>query len=149
MAIAARDVLRNVRNSVPTAAVSGVLVSEMVTDGLETIVGVVNDTVFGPVVVFGLGGILAETLRDTTHRIAPFGIDVGREMVGELRASSILSGVRGQVPRDVDALARMLVCVSEFAWLTRARLVEMDLNPVLVRPRGLGVVAADALIVLR
>lgn len=149
LAIAGRDVLRNARNALPTAAVSGVLVSEMITDGLETIVGVINDPVFGPVVVFGLGGILAETLRDTTHRIAPFGIDVAREMVGELRASSILSGVRGQAPRDVDALARMLVGVSEFAWLTRARLVEMDLNPVLVRPRGLGVVAADALIVLR
>jgi acyl-CoA synthetase (NDP forming) len=149
LALAAKEVLGNARKAIPTAAISGVLVSEMVNDGLETIIGVVNDPIFGPVVAFGLGGILAETLRDTTHRIAPFGIDVAREMIGELRASHIFSGVRGQAQRDVDALARMLVTISEFAWLMRDRLIEMDINPVLVRPAGLGAVAADALIALR
>lgn len=146
---AAQEVVRSARAAMPAAAISGVLVSEMITDGLETLIGVVNDPAFGPVVVFGLGGILAETLRDTTYRIAPFGLDVAHQMIGELKASAIFGGLRGQPPRDVDALARTLVAISRFAWSLRDRLVEMDINPVLVRPAGRGVVAADALMVLR
>lgn len=149
LAQAAAEVLANVRKAAPAAALSGVLVSEMVTDGLETIIGVVKDPVFGPVVAFGLGGVLAETLRDTTYRVAPFGLETAREMIGELRASALFAGVRGQPPRDVDALAQMLAAVSELAWLMRDRLAEMDMNPVLVRPAGRGVVAADALIILQ
>lgn len=146
---ACSEVLANARNAAPDASITGVLVSEMVSDGIETIVGVVNDPLFGPVVAFGLGGVLAEILRDTTYRIAPFGMETAREMIGELRAAAVFSGVRGQPPRDIDALARALVSVSELAWLMRERLAEMDVNPVLVRPEGLGAVAADALIVLR
>jgi acyl-CoA synthetase (NDP forming) len=121
----------------------------MVPDGLETIIGVVNDPAFGPVVAFGLGGIFAETLRDTTYRIAPFDIETAREMIQELRGAALFGGVRGQRPRDVEALAQELARVSELAWVLRERLAEMDVNPVLVRPQGMGVVAADALIVLR
>ncbi len=145
---ACAEVVANARRAVPDATLAGVLVSEMIPNGVETIIGVVRDPVFGPVVAFGLGGILAETLRDTTYRIAPFGLDTAREMIGELRASALFKGVRGQPPRDVDALAQTLVTVSELAWLARERLVEMDLNPVLVRPAELGVAAADALILL-
>ncbi len=146
---AAAEVVANARKAVPHANLAGVLVSEMVRDGIETMIGVVNDPVFGPVVVFGLGGILAETLRDTTYRVAPFDVDTAREMIEELRGAAIFGGVRGQPPRDVDALARTLAAVSEFAWLARERLTELDLNPVLVRPAGAGVAIADALIVLR
>jgi acetate---CoA ligase (ADP-forming) len=149
LAHAAAEVLANAKKQNPAASITGVLVSEMVTDALETIIGVVRDPVFGPVVAFGLGGVLAETLRDTTYRIAPFGLETAHEMIGELRASPIFAGLRGQPPRDVEALAKTLVNVSEVAWLMRDRLAEMDINPVLVRPAGLGVVAADALIVLQ
>jgi acyl-CoA synthetase (NDP forming) len=128
---------------------SGVLVSEMVTDGLETLIGVVNDPTFGPVVAFGLGGIFAETLRDTTYRVAPFDVETAREMIQELRGAALFGSVRGRPPRDVESLARTLVLVSELAWLARDRLAEMDVNPVFVRQQGSGVVAADALIVLR
>lgn len=147
-AIAVTEVITNARKAAPEAQLAGVLVSQMVTDGLETIIGVVNDPLFGPVVAFGLGGILAEVLRDTTYRIAPFGLDTAREMIGELRASALFSGVRGQPPRDIEALAKTLASVSEFAWLMRDRIAEMDVNPVLVRPEGQGAIAADALIVL-
>ncbi len=116
---------------------------------METIIGVVNDTVFGPVVVFGLGGVLAETLRDTTYRVAPFDTTTAHEMINELRASPVFKGVRGQPPRDVEALARTLSAVSELAWLARDRVAEMDLNPLLVRPQGKGVAIADALLVLK
>lgn len=146
---AVAEVVANAKNAVPAAQIVGALACEMVSDGLETIIGVVNDPVFGPVVVLGLGGVLAETLRDTTYRVAPFDVETAREMIGELRASAVFAGLRGQPPRDVDALAQMLAAVSEFAWLARARVAEMDLNPVLVRPAGSGVVIADALIVLK
>lgn len=149
LAVAAAEVLANARKAAPAAALSGVLVSEMVGDGLETIIGVVNDPVFGPVVAFGLGGILAETLRDVTYRIAPFGLDDARAMIGELRAAALFQGVRGGAPRDVEALAKTLVAVSECAWLLRERIAELDLNPVFVRAAGEGVAAADALVVLR
>src|SRR5690606_33562959 len=112
-------------------------------------IGVVTDPVFGPVVAFGLGGIFAEALRDRTYRIAPFGLATAREMIAELRGSSLFSRWRGRPPRDVDALAHTLVRVSEIAWAARASLAEMDMNPVLVRPEGCGVAVADALIVLK
>jgi hypothetical protein len=121
----------------------------MIDDGLETIVGVVNDAAFGPVVALGLGGVLAESLRDVTFRIAPFGLDSARKMIGELRAASIFGGVRGKPARDVEALAHTLVRIASMAWILRSRIAEIDINPLLVRPQGAGVVAADALIVLR
>jgi acyl-CoA synthetase (NDP forming) len=143
------DVVANARRAAPDARLTGVLVSEMVTDGLETIIGVVNDPTFGPVVVLGLGGILAEALKDTTHRIAPFGVATAEEMIGELRASALFGGVRGQAPRDTAALAQTLARASTFAWAARERLAEMDINPVFVRASGEGVVAADALVILK
>jgi acetyltransferase len=149
LAAAAAEVVANARKAAPQATLSGVLVSEMVTDGLETLIGVVNDPTFGPVVAFGLGGIFAETLRDTTYRVAPFDVETAREMIQELRGAALFGSVRGRPPRDVESLARTLVLVSELAWLARDRLAEMDVNPVFVRQQGSGVVAADALIVLR
>ena len=146
LAGAMRDMPERVTRNAPAAVLEGLLVSEMVTDGIETIVGVVNDSVFGPVVAFGLGGIFAETLRDVTYRLAPFDGETAREMIAELRASQILHGVRGKPAGDTEALAEVLVAVSELAWQLRATLEEMDINPLLVRPRGHGVVAADALL---
>jgi acyl-CoA synthetase (NDP forming) len=146
---AVAEILANVHRAAPQARVRGVLACEMVEDGLDTIVGVVNDATFGPVVALGLGGVFAETLRDVTYRIAPFDIATARAMIGELRGAALFDGVRGQPPRDVTALAETLSRVSELAWALRERLAELDINPLLVRPVGNGVVAADALIVLR
>ena len=147
--LAIAEILDNVRRAAPAASVDGILVSSMVTDGLETLVGVINDPGFGPVVALGLGGILAETLNDTSYRIAPFGQNEARRMIAELRAAAIFSGVRGRPPADVEALANALVAVSELAWQLRDRLAEMDINPLLVRPAGAGVVAADAMVILK
>ena len=143
------DMLVAVRKHAPNAKLEGLLVSEMITDGIETIVGVINDAVFGPVVAFGLGGTLAELMKDVTYRLAPFNEATAREMIAELRAAKIFAGVRGAPPRDVDAVARLLATVSQLAWSQRERIVEMDINPVLVRPVGKGAVAADALVVTR
>lgn len=146
---AVAEVVRRGRAYAPQARVDGALVSELIGDGVEMLAGVVNDPVFGPMVTVGLGGVQAEVLRDVSYRVAPFDVAVALEMIGELRGAALLHGFRGRRPADVDALARVLARLSEVAWVMRDRLVEMDLNPVLVRPRGSGVVAADALVVLK
>jgi acetate---CoA ligase (ADP-forming) len=145
----ARDVVASARKAAPEAKLSGLLACEMVTDGVETIVGVINDASFGPVVVFGLGGVFAEVLKDVAYRVAPFRLDEAKAMISELRGYAMFQGARGRPPADVEALAHTLVSVSGLAWALRDRLVELDINPLLVRPGGLGVVAADALAVLR
>jgi len=127
--------------------VQGVLVQEPVTGGEEVIVGVSNDAQFGPVVVFGLGGIFVEILGDVAMRVAPLTRRDADEMIREVRGYALLSGARGRPPADVDALAELLVNVSRLAMDLRERVVELDLNPVRVLPRG--VVALDALIVRR
>jgi acyl-CoA synthetase (NDP forming) len=149
LARAAAEIVANARRAAPNARLDGLLASEMVNDGIEAIVGVVNDAAFGPVVAFGLGGIFTETLRDVTYRIAPFGGEEARDMISGLRARAVFEGVRGRPALDVAALADTLVRVSELAWALRDRLQEVDINPLFVRPRGNGVAAADALVVLR
>jgi len=125
----------------------GVLVAETLR-GIEALAGVVNDRIFGPMVVFGLGGIFAETLRDVSRRFAPFDRSTAFEMIDELRAAPILHGARTGMAYDLDALADLLVALSWFAADNADQLAEADLNPIFVRakPEG-GAVAADALIV--
>ncbi len=144
-----KSVLANARRHRPDAKISGVLVSEMISDGIETLVGITNDEVYGPVVVFGMGGVLAEVLHDVAYRVAPFGPDEARDMIGELRTRAVFGGVRGAPAADVDALVDALVKVSQFAWAQRECVAEVDINPLLVRPAGKGVVAADAVVVPR
>ncbi len=142
---AIEQVLANAQRHVPAAHIEGVLVSEMVTGGFELIAGVVKDPSFGPVVVVGAGGIYAEVLKDSACRIAPFGLPTAMEMLDELQCSVIMRGVRGALPLDVDAVARALVALSQFAWEQRGDIAEIDINPMFVLPHG--VIAADALIV--
>lgn len=146
---AARRVLDNALRAQPSARIEGLLVCEMITDAVEVIVGVVNDSVFGPVILLGLGGVLAEALRDVTYRVAPFDENEAGRMIRELRAARIFDGFRGRPACDVDALAVALSTISVLAWQQRERISELDINPLMVRPKGQGVVAADALIVLR
>jgi acyl-CoA synthetase (NDP forming) len=148
LAEAARAVADNARKAVPGARIDGVLVSEMA-QGLETLIGVINDPAFGPVVALGLGGVLTEVLKDVTYRVAPFDLETAREMIAELRAAKLFEGYRGKPAADKEALARALVAVSGMAMALAPRLKELDINPVFVRPAGQGVVAADALVVLK
>lgn len=141
------EVLGNAKERAPHAAIEGVLVSEMVRGGFELIAGVVNDEVFGPVVVVGAGGIYTEILRDTTCRIAPFGESTAREMLDELNCRRIFDGVRGGPALDVEAMVKSLAALSQFAWAARDIVQEVDINPIFVLPKG--AVAVDALIVPR
>jgi acetyltransferase len=147
---AARDaVVSAAHGAVPGARISGALACETITDAVEMLVGVVNDGVFGPVVALAMGGIFAEASNTVAQRIAPFGPEDAKMMIAELGADRIMQGMRGQQPRDTEELARVLVQISKLAWQLRDRLVELDVNPLMLRAQGHGVVAADALVVLR
>jgi acetate---CoA ligase (ADP-forming) len=148
LAEAAKSVADNARKAAPDAKIDGVLVCEMA-QGLETLIGVINDPAFGPVVALGLGGVLTEVLKDVTYRVAPFDLETAREMIAELRAAKLFEGYRGKPAADKEALAQTLVAVSGMAVVLAPRLKELDINPVFVRPAGQGVVAADALVVLK
>jgi acyl-CoA synthetase (NDP forming) len=136
----------DVAERMPRARIEGVLISPLLTGGVETILGVQQDPVFGPVVMLGLGGIFVEILRDVTFRLAPFGVEEARRMIGELRGAALLEGVRGRPPADRDALATALSALSRYADAQRGRFTSIEINPLLVRGEGEGVVALDALI---
>jgi acyl-CoA synthetase (NDP forming) len=148
VADAIRTIRANVQQKKPDARIDGFIVSEMITDGLETLVGVIRDPVFGPVVAFGLGGFMTEVHKDVTYRVAPFGLDEARAMIGELRAAALFGAFRGRGPLDTDALAEAMARVSVLA-AQEPWLAELDINPLFVRPRGKGVAAVDALAVVR
>jgi acyl-CoA synthetase (NDP forming) len=133
----------------PDARIDGLLISPMIEGGVEVIAGVSTDPTFGPVVMFGLGGIFVEVLRDVTFRAAPFDVTEARRMIREIRGYAMLEGVRGAAPADVEALAQMLSALSVFAAANAERIDSIDLNPVRVLEAGRGVVALDALIVPR
>ncbi|MFF3340728.1 acetate--CoA ligase family protein [Streptomyces flavidovirens] len=127
----------------------GVLVCQMVDRGVEMMVGVTQDALFGPTVTVGLGGVLVEVLRDASVRVPPFGEDQARAMLGELRGHALLEGVRGAPPADVDALVEVVLRVQRMALELGDDLSELDINPLMVLPRGQGAVALDALAVCR
>ncbi|MEU7041176.1 acetate--CoA ligase family protein [Streptomyces varsoviensis] len=125
----------------------GVLVCQMVARGVEMVVGVTPDSLFGPTVTVGLGGVLVEVLRDAAVRVPPFGEDQARAMLGELRGRALLDGVRGAPPADVDALVEVVLRVQRMALELGDSLAELDINPLMVLERGQGAVALDALAV--
>ncbi len=146
LADAVRTVTANAAKAVPGANIDGVLVSEMA-QGIEALIGIINDESFGPVVALGLGGVLTEVLKDVTYRIAPFDIETAREMIADLRGAKLFDGYRGKPAGDKEALAKALVAASQMAAALAPRLKEADINPVFVGPHG--VMAADALVVLK
>ncbi len=138
---------RNVARNAPNARVEGYVVEKLETDGFEVIVGIRRDPDFGPVMLFGMGGIYAETLKDVSFRPAPLTSDSAWRLIDGVRASKVLRGVRGEGPRDIDALHEALLRISQFA--TEQPLVEeLDINPLMVLPNGSGVVAVDCRLIL-
>ena len=125
----------------------GVLVCEQVDGGVETVVGVAQDELFGPVVMFGLGGVFVEVLRDVTFRVPPFRRDEARRMVEEVQGYPLLRGARGRPKADVTALVDVIMRVQRLAVDLHADLAELDINPLAVLPKG--AVALDALAVPR
>ncbi|MFD9460278.1 acetate--CoA ligase family protein [Streptomyces sp. NPDC060027] len=130
-------------------SLDGVLVCQMVERGVEMVVGVTQDPLFGPTVTVGLGGVLVEVLRDAAVRVPPFGEDQARAMLSELRGRALLDGVRGGPPVDVDALIEVVIRVQRMALELGDDIAELDINPLMVLPRGQGAVALDALVLCR
>ncbi len=146
VAAAYDEILRNAKAYKHDARIDGVLVQEMVSSGIEAILGVTNDKLFGPAVMFGLGGIFAEVLKDVAFRIAPVTKAAALEMIAEIKGYAVLAGARGVAPADVDALADTIVRLSALALDLKDQVAELDINPLFVFPKGQGVKAGDALI---
>jgi acyl-CoA synthetase (NDP forming) len=138
--------MERARTRAPGARVDGVLVAQQIIGGTECIMGVVRDPVFGPVAMFGLGGIFVEVMKDVVFRRCPFGPDVAEGMIRSIKGLPLLTGARGRRPADIGALATMLSRLSAFAAAAGPRLKSVDLNPVLAMPDGGGAFAADAVL---
>ena len=146
---ACEEVLAAARDYKPGARIEGVLVQEMVADGVEVLVGVSRDPTFGPALTVGLGGIYVEVLKDLAFRLPPIDHTESLEMLQELRAYPVLAGARGRQAADIEALAS---CIERISWLAvdlKDLVAELDINPLRVLPQGQGVRVVDALVVLK
>jgi acetate---CoA ligase (ADP-forming) len=134
------------KRAAPQARIEGVLVAKQLQGGVECILGIHRDPVFGPIAMFGLGGIFVEVMKDVVFRRAPFGVDVAEAMIRSIKGAPLLLGARGRQPTDIRALAEMLARLSVFAHQAGPKLQSIDLNPVFAMPEGQGAFAADAVI---
>jgi len=146
---AACEVLDNARRNCPGATIDGILVQEMVEDGVELILGMTYDETFGPMVVCGAGGVTVEVFKDAAVLLPPFTAAEAAAAIRGLKVAKLLDGFRGAGPRDVDALVDCCVRFGDFVAATDGQYAAIDLNPVLVCARGRGVRIADALMETR
>jgi len=148
-ATAYREVLEAARRNAPDARVDGVLVTRHIFPVAELIAGIVNDPQFGPLLLVGLGGIFVEVLEDFAMRMPPIDFDDAVDMLSELRGKAVLEGVRGMPRADLHAAAACLVRLGQAAVELGDRVVALDVNPLFVLADGEGVLAGDALVVLK
>lgn len=145
-----RRILENAKSYDPDAIIRGVLCSKMVQESVaEAIVGVLHDPSFGPAVVFGLGGVLVEVLKDRSLGIPPLSREEARKMIDSTKGSALLYGFRGNPKADIEALIDMIVKTGDMTADLVSRIDALDINPLLVLPEGKGVVAVDALLSIR
>ena len=145
-AVAFREILKNARKATAGERVMGVMVSPMVPRGQECIAGMIRDKQFGPVIMFGLGGIFVEVLKDVSFRVAPLSEHDRDEMIREIKGYRVLTGIRGENPKDIGAVKDILARLNEIA-LENPEIQEIDINPVIVHEKGLSVV--DSRVILR
>ncbi len=139
------DIISSVKEKASGAKIDGVTVQTMAKPGVEVIIGMSKDAQFGPVIMFGMGGILVEILNDVSFRLVPLERRDAAEMIREIKGYALLKGVRGQPPAKIAALEDLLLKVSDFI-AKNPRIKELDLNPVIASPEG--VIIADARIVI-
>ena len=140
-----QDIMANSKKALPEAVITGVAVQGMASEGIEVIVGMVRDPQFGPVMMFGLGGIFVELLKDVSFRVLPLSERDARQMVDDIKGQAILDGVRGQAAADKTALCQLILNVGQFIE-QHPEIQELDMNPVFAYAEG--AVAVDARIVL-
>lgn len=139
------EIVSSIKQAYPEAEIHGLSVQRMAGPGVEVIIGMSKDPQFGPVLMFGLGGILVEVLKDVSFRIVPVSERDARDMIREIKGYPILEGYRGQKPVSIAALEKLIVRVSEFAE-NNPHIAELDLNPVFAYPDK--AIAVDARVVL-
>jgi acetyltransferase len=142
------DITSNIQLRQPEARIIGVMVQEMIPKGKEVILGITRDMQFGPMIMFGLGGIYVEVLKDVAFRIAPLSVESADAMIRDIRSFPLLRGVRGEVPADIEGIRDALLRLSQMA-VDLPEIIEVDINPLLVCPEGQGAVAVDARITIQ
>jgi acyl-CoA synthetase (NDP forming) len=140
-----KQILGNVKKQVADARIVGVLVQEMAPASTEVIVGSIKDPQFGPALMFGLGGVFVEVLKDVTFRIAPVNEEEAHEMIEEVKAYPLLKGYRGSPPADINAIVKIILATSKLV-MEHEEIKELDLNPIMVYEKGAK--AVDARIIL-
>ncbi len=138
-------ILENVRKHKPKAEIFGVLIQEMAPSSTEVIVGAIKDPQFGPALMFGLGGIFVEVLKDVTFRIAPVTENEAREMITEVKAYPLLKGYRNLPPADIEAIVKIILNTSRLV-MEHQEIKELDLNPIMVYEKGAKTVDARILL---
>ncbi len=141
--------LANAKRYAPKARIEGVLVQPMARPGREVILGINRDERWGPLLMVGLGGVLVEAMGDVALAPVPLDRDAALALLGRLKGAAVLGPYRGQPAADIDALADLMVKLSQFASDHADDIAEIDLNPVIVHNKGDGVSVVDALIVKR
>jgi len=140
-----KQILKNVKKHKADAKIVGVLVQEMAPSSTEVIVGAIKDPQFGPAIMFGLGGIFVEVLKDVTFRVAPITVDEAREMITEVKAYPLLKGYRNLPPADIEAIVKILLNTSRLV-MEHQEIRELDLNPIMVYEKGAKTVDARIII---
>jgi len=140
-----QKIVANIKKNVPTAVIEGILVQEMAPKGTEIIIGSTVDPTFGPTIMFGLGGIFVEILKDVSFRLAPISKEDAWEMIDEIKAKKMLDGPRGTAKADKEAIVATLLSVSKML-MECPEIKELDMNPLLVYEKGAR--AVDARIIL-
>jgi len=137
------EILFHVRKYIPDANIRGILVQEFIKDKKETIIGMSEDPQFGPMIMFGLGGIYVEALKDVSFRIAPLSRQMAGEMIEEIKTTKLLKGTRGEDSSDIESIIEIILKVSQLV-IDFPEIIEMDINPLFVKKQGEGSIAGDA-----
>jgi len=141
-------IINNAKAFMPDAQIKGVIMEKMAKKGVEVIIGAVRDPEFGPMCMFGLGGTFVEAMKDITFRLSPMWEVSAEIMITTIKAYTILKGVRGAPPSDVDAIKDCILRLSQLMY-EQPEVAELDINPLIVYPEGEGCVVADSRMLLR
>ncbi len=143
-----KEMMERVKSNRPDAKIWGVLVQKMIKGGKETIIGMKRDPLFGPVLMFGIGGVYVEAMKDVSFRIAPLRELTAKKMIREIKGFKILEGYRGEPPSDIEAVEECLMRLSQLV-CDFPEIDELDINPLMVLEKGKGALVVDARIILR
>ena len=142
-----KDITENAKKYKPDAHINGILIEQMARGGVEVILGSFRDPKFGPICMFGLGGVFVEALKDVTFRLAPMWETSAENMIRSIKAYTVLKGIRGNPPSDIKATELCILRLSQMV-SNHPEISELDINPLIIYPEGKGCVVADSRILL-